>query len=126
MNLAFWCILIAGILPIATVAIAKGGGDYGNRTPRASLEQRSGLRQRADFAHRNHFEAFPFFAAAVLVAVWVHAPQARVNGLAVAFIVLRLAYTAAYLMDRPTLRSTLWTAAYACVVALFIVASMAH
>ena len=58
MNLSYWCVLIAGILPAATVAIAKWGKrDFDNSEPRRWLEQQEGLRRRADSAHRNHFEA---------------------------------------------------------------------
>jgi len=44
------------------------GRGVDNRAPRPSLESLSGWRQRADWAHRNHFEAFPAFAAVVFVA----------------------------------------------------------
>ena len=48
MPIAFWCVLLAGILPVLTVAVAKGGGkSYDNHDPRARLEQQSG-RARAD------------------------------------------------------------------------------
>lgn len=77
MPIAFWCVLLAGILPLATVAIAKASGPgYDNHDPRSWLEQQSGRARRADMAHRNHFEAFPFFAAAVLAASHLQAPQA--------------------------------------------------
>lgn len=125
MTFAFWCIMGAGILPILTVACAKWGArGFDNAAPRAWLERQQGLRQRADYAHRNHFEAFPFFAAAVLVAALAHAPQGRVDALAGAFIVLRLIYTGLYLGNLPTLRSTAWTLAYLCVLAIFVVAAL--
>ena len=35
MNLSYWCILIAGILPVVTVAVAKWGRrDFDNAEPR--------------------------------------------------------------------------------------------
>ena len=88
MSIALWSILIAGLLPYIATGIAKfgGPGSYDNRDPRAWLEQRQGLARRADSAQKNGFEAFPLFAAAVLVATWQHAPQARIDGLALAFI----------------------------------------
>jgi len=124
MPLAYWCILIAGLLPVLTVAVAKyGKRDFDNGEPRAWLDQQTGLRRRADYAHRNHFEAFPFFAAAVLTAQQLSAPQSTINGLAVLFIAARLVYTFLYLNDRPTLRSLSWVVGYSAVIALFIVAA---
>lgn len=126
MAFAYWSLLIAGVMPIATVAVAKWGRrDYDNAAPRAWLEQQSGLRRRADYAHRNHFEAFPFFAAAVLTAQQLQAPQPTVDALAAAFLVARLIYTLCYLTNRPTLRSLAWIVAYGVVITLFVVAANA-
>ncbi|MFM7569907.1 MAG: MAPEG family protein [Betaproteobacteria bacterium] len=41
------------------------------------------------------------------------------------FVLLRIVYGWAYITDRPTLRSLVWIAALACVVALFVVAARA-
>lgn len=124
MSLALWCVLLAGLLPVLTVVFAKWGRpDFDNGEPRAWMEKLTGRRRRADYAHRNHFEAFPFFAAAVIIAQQLHAPQATVNTLAALFIVARVAYTVLYLVDRPTLRSIMWAVAYACVIGLFITAA---
>lgn len=121
MNLSYWCILIAGILPVVTVAIAKWGKrDFDNSEPRRWLEKQEGLRRRADSAHRNHFEAFPFFAAGVLVAQQLNADQDSINMLAVVFIVARLVYTLLYLTDRATLRSLTWVIGYLAVIGLFL------
>jgi uncharacterized MAPEG superfamily protein len=123
MNLAYWCVLIAGIMPILTVAIAKLQRGYDNSNPRAWLDRQEGMRRRADYAHRNHFEAFPFFAAAVIIAQQLSAAQASIDALAVVFIAARVAYTAFYLADRPNLRSTAFMIAYACVIGLFLLAA---
>ena len=119
MNFAFWMILVAGVLPYITTGLAKTGG-FDNRAPREWVGTLTGWRQRADWAHRNHFEAFPLFAAAVLVATFAHLPQGRIDVLAGAYIVFRLAYTAAYVADQPTLRSAVWFGAVTCVIALFV------
>lgn len=126
MPFAYWSLLIAGVMPIATVAVAKWGRrDYDNAAPRAWLDKQSGLRRRADYAHRNHFEAFPFFAAAVLTAQQMQVAQPTVDALAAGFIVARLVYTLCYLTNRPTLRSLAWIAGFALVIALFVVAANA-
>ena len=118
MTVALWMILAAGVLPWATTGLAKTGG-FDNRAPREWVNSLTGWRQRADWAHRNHFEAFPLFAAAVLTATLTHAPQGWTDLLAGAFVLFRLAYTAAYIADRATLRSIVWFGGVACVVGLF-------
>ncbi|EHL96628.1 hypothetical protein HMPREF9946_04664 [Acetobacteraceae bacterium AT-5844] len=120
MTLANWMILAAAVLPFATVFVAKAGHGFDNSAPRAWLERQSGLRQRADWAHRNHFEAFAPFAAAVILAQMAAAPQGRIDTLAIAFILLRLAYTGAYLANLATLRSVLFLLGFGCVVWLFL------
>ena len=126
MDLAYWCILIAGIMPVLTIVVAKWGRrDYDNAAPRAWLEAQQGYRRRADYAHRNHFEAFPFFAAAVLVAEQMQGNPLYIDGLAAGFVVARIVYTVLYLTDKATLRSLAWFAGYACVLALFGVAAYA-
>jgi uncharacterized MAPEG superfamily protein len=124
MTVAFWMILAATFLPMLCAGLAKAGGrGFDNAAPRVWLDAQSGWRRRADWAQRNHYEAFPPFAAAVLVAAVAGAPQRAADALAVAWVLLRLAYTAAYVLDRPTLRSVLWTLAFACVVGLFATAA---
>lgn len=126
MTFSYWCILIAGLMPALTVAIAKyGRKDFDNSEPRAWLERQTGLRRRADYAHRNHFEAFPFFAAAVLVAQQVGAAQGQIDGAAAVFIMARILYTVLYLNDKPSLRSAVWIVAYLSVIALFVIAARA-
>jgi len=125
MHISYWCILLAGLLPVLTVSVAKyGQRDFDNHEPRAWMDRLTGLRRRADYAHRNHFEAFPFFAAAVLVAQQSGAAQDRIDALAMAFIVIRVLYTLLYLRDLPGLRSLSWIAGYACVIALFIISTI--
>jgi len=124
MSLAYWCILCAGVMPILTVSIAKWGvRDYDNAEPRAWMDRLTGYRRRADYAHRNHFEAFPFFAAAVLVAEQLHGNASLINALALAFIFFRVVYTVLYVRNKPTLRSSAWLLAYLCVLGLFGVAA---
>lgn len=125
MPIAFWCVLIAGLMPVLTVAIAKAGG-YDNHDPRGWLERQGGRVRRADMAHRNHFEAFPFFAAAVLSASHLGAPPARIDELAVVFIVVRVLYTICYLTDRATLRTLCWTVGYLTVIGIFLLPVFVH
>ena len=121
MTIALWCVLAAGILPYVATVIAKlGGTRFDNRDPRAWLERQSGWRKRADNAQRNGFEAFPFFAAAVLVAQFVHAPQGRIDVLALVFIAARIAYLACYLANLHYVRSLTWFVGFVATVLLFL------
>jgi uncharacterized MAPEG superfamily protein len=127
MTFAFWCVLAAAYMPIVWTGLAKfggGGRDFDNARPREYLEATTGWRRRAHWAQLNGFEAFPPFAAAVLIAHFTMAPQGRVDALAGAFIGLRILYGVLYLADRPSLRSLAWLAATACVVGLFIVSAI--
>lgn len=124
MSIAYWCVLIAGLMPVLTTAIAKAGlRGYDNAEPRAFMEKQTGFHRRADYAHRNHFEAFPFFAVAVLIAEQLEANPVLVDGLAMAFIAARILYTVLYLFNKPTARSLAWVAGYGCVIALFVIAA---
>ena len=119
MTRAYWCVLIAGLLPYLATATAKAGAKYDNNHPRDWLAKQEGWRRRANAAQSNGFEAFPFFAAAVIVAHLAHAPQGRVDLLALGFIAARVAYIATYIADVAPLRSLVWAAGLGCAVALF-------
>lgn len=125
MTIAYWCVLVAIVLPYVTVGIAKWSADYDNAAPRDWLAARTGKAKRALHAHLNHFESLPGFAAAVVIAHLAGATQAWVDGLAALYIALRIGYTAAYVTDKPTLRSVLWIAALGCVIGLFVAATAA-
>jgi uncharacterized MAPEG superfamily protein len=124
MTAALWCVFVAGFLPYAATLIAKAGRkDFDNRDPRAWLAQQEGYRKRAHAAQLNSFEAFPFFAAAVIVAHLLNGPQALVDMLALVFIAARVLYLVCYLANRATLRSLVWFVGFGAVIAIFIVAA---
>lgn len=121
MTTALWCVLAAALLPYLATTIAKAGGSrYNNRDPRAWLARQEGFRQRADHAQANSFEAFPFFAAAVIVAHWLQAPQERIDALAVIFIAARAGYLVAYLGDWHWARSIAWLIGWLACVFIFV------
>lgn len=125
MILADWAILAAIFLPILTVGLAKyGGRGYDNASPRAWADSLTGWRQRAEWAHRNHYESLPGFAAAVLLAQMLHAPAHRIDVLAWAFIGFRVLYTGAYIGNVGWLRSLLYALAFICMVRLFELAAL--
>ena len=120
MTLAYWCVLAAALMPFLFTGIAKfSGGRYNNYSPREFLEKQEGFRKRAHWAQLNSFEAFPMFAAAVIIAHLTGAEQDYINTLAIAFIGIRIVYGAMYLANLAALRTLVWTSGLACVIALF-------
>ena len=123
MTIAFWCVLLAAIIPLGCAFFAKMSGSgfpvAANRNPREFLDALAGSRKRAHWAQQNSYEVFPPFAAAVIIAHIAQAPQGWVDGLAVAFVVLRVLYSVFYIADRATARSAAWMAGLACVIGLF-------
>jgi uncharacterized MAPEG superfamily protein len=121
MTIAYWCVLAAGLMPYLFTLVAKASGPrYDNSAPRQFLEGLTGRGQRANWAQLNSFEAFPLFAAAVIIAQLSGAAQDRVDFLAGSFVLARLVYGAAYIADKPTFRSLAWSVGIVCVIALFV------
>ncbi len=120
MNIAHLCVLIAAALPYVTVGSAKAQPGYDNAAPRDFLSRMEGWRARANWAHQNHFEAFAPFAAAVIMAEMAHAAHARIDTLAVIFILLRIAYTFIYIGGVATVRTLVWIGGVICVGWLFL------
>jgi uncharacterized MAPEG superfamily protein len=120
MTIAYYCVLVMGLLPIVAAGIAKKGFDnYDNAQPREWLAKQTGFRARANAAQANLFESLPFFFAAVIIASISNAPQHRIDMLAVAFVMARIAYLVCYVANWPTTRTIVWSIGIACVVALF-------
>ncbi|BFM09935.1 MAPEG family protein [Simiduia litorea] len=119
MSIAIACLIAAAALiyiskiPVA-IAMAKLDGNYDNSHPRAQQSRLTGFGARAMGAHQNAIEAFPLFAAGVLVALWAEAPQATVNYLCVAFVVARILYMCLYWLNWDKLRSTIWAVGLVC------------
>lgn len=128
MTLAYWCVMIAILLPYLSTASAKflgpGYSPRANQDPRAFLGTLEGWRKRANNAQLNGFEVTPAFAAAVIIAHLAGgAEQALLDQLAVAFIVSRVLYFICYLADWGPLRSLVWFAGIGIIVALFVVSA---
>jgi uncharacterized MAPEG superfamily protein len=121
MQTALICVLIAGLMPYLWTAVAKVAGPrYDNRNVRDWQARLEGLPKRAHAAHLNSFEAFPFFAAAVLAAIVAHADMQRVAMLSIGFVVARVVYGLVYLWNVATLRSLVWFVGLGSVVAILI------
>ena len=124
MRTALICVLIAGLLPYLWTAVAKTlGPRYNNRRVREWQAQLTGPALRAHYAHLNAFEAFPFFAAAVLAAMITHADPTRVAMLSIAFIVARVLHGIAYLADIAWARSLVWFIGFGLVLSILLTAT---
>ncbi len=120
MTIALWCVLLTALMPLVTTGIAKKlGGSYDNHDPRTRAHSYEGMARRAYAAHQNSFEAFPLFAVAVLLAEMKVGPRVTVDMLAMVYVGFRIAYTAAYIYDRPLLRSALWVLALGTTIGIF-------
>ena len=120
MTMALWCVLAVGIMPVLTVAIAKWGTRLDNNHPRDWAQTLDGYRRRAYAAHQNGYEAFPLFAAAVIVAQMRGVPQDKLDALAVMVLLARIAYVTFYVKDRATLRSLVWAVGWFGSIIIFV------
>lgn len=127
MSIANTCVLIAAVMPIVTMGMAKAAtagkrrsdGGYDNNNPRDWAAKQSGWKARAAAAQHNGFEALPLFVFAVLAAQFAGLDQARTDMLAMAFIGARIAYIAMYLANIGALRTLVWAAGLGVTIAIF-------
>lgn len=126
----FDAVVIAAVLPFlphlvkAFIAHGKLPKGYDLRNPRASVAaaadntETGRLISRLQGAHQNGLEAFPMFAAAVLMAHAAGVPTERASLAATLFIYARLGYTVVYGLNTNArlayLRSTLWMVGVGC------------
>jgi uncharacterized MAPEG superfamily protein len=111
------CLLIACLLPVLVripvlVAMKNQPGGYDNKHPR---EQQASLRDfgaRAVAGHQNSFEALILFTAASLTALATGTTTNFIQGLAIFWVISRLAYHFFYLYNLSTPRSIVWALGY--------------
>lgn len=125
MTTPFYCVVavfaliwVPRIFVLRAQIMQPGGLD--NRYPRDQQTKLEGLGRRANAAHANTFEAFAPFAAAVFIAHLSGADRHWSAILAVAFVVLRCVYVAAYLANWSSLRSAVWLLGLGALSALFL------
>ena len=119
---AEWMILVAGFMPYFVVVGAKASRVYDNGSPRDPAALNTDFRRRAYDAHHNCFEAFPLFAAAVLLAALRQADGHAVDLAAWVWLAFRLAFLASYLSGRSTLRTLTWWGATLASLAILLLA----
>lgn len=125
MTTAYWCVLIAALMPYIWTAAAKlSGPGFDNKKPRVFLGELQGWGERANWSQMNSFEAFPAFAAAVIIATQIgHIEAVVLDMLAVVFIVCRFLHGLFYIIDRDTLRSIVWLVGIGSWVSIFVMSA---
>jgi uncharacterized MAPEG superfamily protein len=122
MTIAYWCVFIAILLPVAFTGLAKftsGFKPKDNHSPRAYLEKLTGWQQRSNWAQQNTLESIPGFMAAVIIAHQMGGNQNNIDMLAVSYIIIRIVYGALYIADIALLRTIAWSLGVACILGLF-------
>jgi uncharacterized MAPEG superfamily protein len=123
---AIYSMIAACLLPLFLTMIAKAVGGFrlkDNQNPRAFLAQTHGLAARANAAQANSYETLPVFLAAVLMAEYMVVSQVVINQLAMFYVILRVLYSVAYLINWATLRSIFWWLGFACPMMLLLFAA---
>jgi uncharacterized MAPEG superfamily protein len=128
MTIAEWCIFASLMLYLLCIAAVRWlrFGHFENAKPRDPAFYDDPIAARALGAHQNGIEAFPFFAAAVLLAEFRACPQNLINELAMLFVIVRIAYVFTYIGNRPTLRTILWGIGLAINIAIFFMPAWRH
>ncbi|WPG35255.1 MAPEG family protein [Variovorax sp. EBFNA2] len=124
LTVAYWCVFVACGLPYLAAWTAKAGsfGPRDNLQPRDWAAKQSGWRARANSAQANSFEGLPFFIGAVLIAHQLGVAQARLDMLAVAYVVLRVIYLGLYIRGAASARSAVWALAFLVNIAILFLA----
>jgi uncharacterized MAPEG superfamily protein len=131
MTIPLWCLFAATIWVVLTkvpmnILMARTEA-YDNHHPRLKqLQLQPGAVHRAWAAHQNMLEAYPMFAAAVLVSEWVGGSHLWATVLCISYLILRLLYQICYLLDWATLRSLSWGLSYFCVLGLLLAPVLGH
>ena len=118
--ISFWCLFVAGFLPIVCAGISKTDKSYDNSNPRKWLGNQGGYRERANAAQLNSWESFIWFSVSIILTL-IHGPSDTeiVNTFSVLFIFFRVFYIGFYVLDLSTLRTIAWLFGQACVVTIF-------
>jgi uncharacterized MAPEG superfamily protein len=125
MTVPFVCTFVAFLFIMApklaaSVAVARQTGRYDNKLPRDHHAQLTGWGKRALAAHQNSIEAFPPFAAGVIVCHLAQGNARWAAILSLAFVASRVVYVGLYIANLDVLRSTVWAIGYGLTAALFV------
>ncbi len=122
---AIWAMVAASFLPLLMAMLAKVFGGFSmadNAHPRQFLQNATGAAARAHAAQQNSYETLPVFLVAVTVAMLFFVPQSIINTLAWLYVLIRVGFCVAYIINLPLFRSVLWVLSMICCVMLFYLA----
>jgi len=127
LNIPFLCVFLTFLLNYCVkipvmMAMGKEPGGYDNRYPRDQQAKLTGWGKRAVSAHLNGFEAFPAFAAAVIMGHLAGVNASHLSILSITFLLSRIAYVGLYLANKSSLRSAVWALGFLCIGAIFVLA----
>ena len=121
MTIAFYCVVIGLLIPVILAGISKKNSEvhYNNESPRDHIAHLSGKAKNAYNAEQNHYETFPMFAIAVVVAHWLNHDQSIIDLLAITFIIARVLHAIFYITKNGSLRSVSFMIGLACTIGLY-------
>lgn len=114
-------------LPFGVVGLARVQAGYDKEmmaTPRAALEKLPAFGQRATWAHENAWESFTLFSVAALMAYVTGQTSEMAGWTAIAYLPIRLIYSAAYILNVPLLRSLMFASGSYCIGSLILMSIM--
>ncbi|MDH5766370.1 MAG: MAPEG family protein [Gammaproteobacteria bacterium] len=121
MTTAYWCVLAVITLPYIWVMVARVPTLtlQTNLVPRKTAEEYTGYQQRAYWAHQNALEAIAPFGIVVIIVHLLQAEQGAIDALALGFTGFRIAHGLAYVANLGVIRSAVFFAGMACMLAIF-------
>lgn len=125
-SVAYWCILIAVILPYVWTTVAKSAGErYNNKDPRGWVARQENPRTRyANGAQLNSFESNPVFIGSVLMAQFAGIAESTIAICAIIYVIARVLHGVFYITAQHALRSLVWFVAMGSVFYLIVQAAL--
>jgi len=110
MTTAFWCLLVATLIPFALAGVTgyfktRQLGTLDNKNPRIQGQQLEGAGARSIAAQQNAWEALAVFTAAVMVAHLAGVDPSRTATPALLFVAARVLHAILYVANVDILRS---------------------
>lgn len=109
--------VVASLLPYTFAMLAKILGGFttqDNKNPRQFLANLSGMASRANAVQQNSFESLPLFLTASVLSLLYFIPIKSLAMFAWLYVVLRILYGVAYLLNWASFRSIVWALSMAC------------
>ncbi|KXN67271.1 hypothetical protein CONCODRAFT_10713 [Conidiobolus coronatus NRRL 28638] len=113
LSLQFSCMFIIYLIWLALIipvryAQTKQEEGLDNNNPRLQYSNLSPLAKRCYSAHNNTLESFVFFSFALVANVIGGGSLIAGDVLSVLFLICRIGYSIAFIMDYPKLRTFIW------------------